>query len=319
MPKPNAVKVQVIASDLDLLVHLAECRFLTISQMAILLNRNDRALAHRLRLLVPQDVVRRARRAPSGLPGRTEHAWCLGEAGLAHLKANGTIHPDAAFDLFTERKIDCVDHELLISTFRVQSAQLSAVVPALASRFLTSRSWVLQASGASPAPRLYEPADPHTQGTTEFVPDGVLVLRHAERGKALLFFLEVDMGTEPLRSPRSGVDLDTKIRNYRQLLASGKYRRYGTMAGSPLRGFRLLVVCGNPDRLTKLLPLARQSGPCDFVWATDQSRMIQEGVWGPIWHKASHDGPQSESILGGLAPASSPKPKDVVVPAHAAS
>jgi hypothetical protein len=262
VPKSKATKVQVTGSDLDLLVHLAECRFLTSSQISVLLNRNDRALARRLRSLMPQDVVRRARRASSGLPGRTEHAWCLGEAGLAHLKANGRIHPDAAFDLFTERKIDCVDHELLVSEFRVQSAQLPAVVPALCGRFLTARSWTLQAPGGRNAPRIYEPAEPGSQGTTEFVPDGVLVLRHAGMGKALLFFIEVDMGTEPYRSPRSGVALDAKIRNYRLLFATGRYRRYEALAGRPLWGFRLLIVCGDQSRLIKVLPLARQSGTC---------------------------------------------------------
>ena len=317
MPKSNTPKLQVTGSDLDLLVNLAECRFLTTAQMAALLNRNDKALSRRLRALKTGDIVRSTRQSSRGIPGSPPHVWCIGEAGLAHLKAGGRAQKDAAFDLFAARQIDCVGHELLVSEFRVQSAQLPAVVPALASRFLTSRSWALQTPGTHPAPRLYEPADPETQGTTEFVPDGVLLLRHAERGKALLFFLEVDMGTEPLRSPRSGVDLDTKIRNYRHFFAAGKYRRYEALAGSPLKGFRLLVVCGNTARLARLLPLARRSGPCDFVWATDCDRMIRAGIWGPIWHKASHDGPQSESILGGIAPASSPRPEHVAVPAQA--
>ena len=314
MASPSATKVQVMESDLDLLAPLAECRFQTTGQMAILLNRNDKALARRLRALKTGDVVRSARLSPRGIPGSPPHVWCLGEAGLAHLKAGGRAQKDAAFELFAARQIDCVEHDLLVSEFRVQSAQLPGVVPAVDSRFLTPRSWALQVPGAGSSPRLYEPAVSQTQGTTEFVPDGVLLLRHG--GKALLFFLEVDMGTEPLRSPRSGVDLDTKVRNYRQLFAAGKYRRYEATAGCPLRGFRLLVVCGDSSRLAKLLPLARRSGPADFIWATDQSRMIELGIWGPIWHKASHDGPQSESILGGIAPASSPRPKEVVIPAH---
>ncbi len=65
-------KVQITASDLELLAELAECRFMTIRQMAVLLGKNARALARRLRQLLPGDFVRSVRRAPSGNPGRPE-------------------------------------------------------------------------------------------------------------------------------------------------------------------------------------------------------------------------------------------------------
>ncbi len=232
------------------------------------------------------------------------------------MRANGWIDAQAPFDLFSARRVDCVDHGLLVSELHVQSAQLQAVVPALSGRFLTARSCVMQIPGTVPAPRLYEPAAAGTPEATEFVPDGVLLLRHVDAGKALLFFVEVDMGSQPLRSPTSGVAIDTKIRRYRSLFVSGGHRRYEALAGCPLRGFRLLFVCGSLTRLAQLLPLARQSGPCDFVWGTDQGRLVRDGIWGSIWHRAPFDGPQAESILGGMAPARFPPPEGVHASRH---
>jgi len=55
-----------------------------------------------------------------------------------------------------------------------------------------------------------------------FLPDAVFAITHAELKKSLLFFLEVDMGTETAASPRRVTrnDRRTKILLYRAYLAN---------------------------------------------------------------------------------------------------
>ena len=52
------------------------------------------------------------------------------------------------------------------------------------------------------------------------IPDGVFTISHQE--KTLLFFLEVDMGTETLASTKQGTgDVRQKIINYQSLFYNG--------------------------------------------------------------------------------------------------
>lgn len=63
--------------------------------------------------------------------------------------------------------------------------------------------------------------------TSGFVPDGVLWITHAGRQMTLLFFLEVDMGTEPIASGRSrSLDIRQKILNYQSCFRMRRYERY---------------------------------------------------------------------------------------------
>ncbi len=120
----------------------------------------------------------------------------------------------------------------------------------------------------------------------------------------LLFFLEVDMGTETIASRRpGGGDVRQKIVVYQSCFRGGLYKRYEPILGARLRGFRVLVLAHTSSRLAALCRLVRETPPSDFVWLTDQERMFSQGIWAPIWARGGHIDSPPQSILGTEMPA----------------
>jgi len=67
----------------------------------------------------------------------------------------------------------------------------------------------------------------NSQKSIDFIPDGVFSIRNHETGKSLLFFLEVDLGTETIASRERGPkDIRKKILNYQILFRHHHYRHY---------------------------------------------------------------------------------------------
>lgn len=97
----------------------------------------------------------------------------------------------------------------------------------------------------------YEPLPfmPLSVSGHQLVPDLAFTLYSHELDKRLLFFLEMDMGTESLASPtrRTG-DLRQKIELYREYFMASHYRSISSPA-SPLNGFRILFVLAEKPRL----------------------------------------------------------------------
>jgi hypothetical protein len=82
-----------------------------------------------------------------------------------------------------------------------------------------------------------------------FVPDGVFYIKSENQNKSLLFFLEVDMGTESLssRSMKSN-NISSKIKNYRAYFQSERYKRYQKKWNTLFNGFRLLFLTNTAER-----------------------------------------------------------------------
>ncbi len=147
----------------------------------------------------------------------------------------------------------------------------------------------------------------------EFIPDGVFATTHEELRKTLLFFLEVDMGTEPLtRKRRSARNVRQKIINYRICFQSQRYKRYEKILKCQLRGFRVLFLTNHPTRLAALCRLVRDTPPSEFIWLTDHERMFAEGIWSPLWVRGGRDAEPLDSILGSKMSEPCPKPSDLI-------
>ena len=142
---------------------------------------------------------------------------------------------------------------------------------------------------------------------------GVFTITHRKRQMTLLFFLEVDMGTESIASPkRTPGDIRQKIINYQQYFRSGRYKRYEKFWNCKLRGFRLLFLTNTNGRLAVLSRLVQEMPPSEFIWLTSLKQMFSHGLSAEIWvHGGKQDAP-SESILGTTmackAPLPAPKP-----------
>ena len=115
-------------------------------------------------------------------------------------------------------------------------------------------------------------------------PDAVFALE--KDGRAALFFLEIDRGTEVVAAPRRGVL--KYLRFYASYLVDGKYQRYARdFAVEGFKGFRTLIVTSTQARL---LSIRRASTEMDvppkakrFLWVTTEDKITPDKVFTPIW------------------------------------
>ncbi|MFC1805869.1 replication-relaxation family protein [Planctomycetota bacterium] len=295
------------------MLSLAEHRVLTTSHLSALQQRNTPALRRRMRVLASADLVWSSDAGLNERPGRPERIHSLTEKGAQLLQEKGVLSADVPPSQMTGRDIRCLGHLLFLNDVRVHLAMLGRVVPDLAVQFLSPGS-LQPGAGSEAVPIIHERF--HTQdgpdGLIEFTPDGVFTVSHAATGRALLFFLEADMGTEALVSVRHRRrDVRQKITNYQACFSLKRYKRYEGIFGGSFRGFRLLLAASSSERHGALCELVRRMPPCDFIWLTDRDSMQSEGIWSAIWVRGGCPDRQLESILGSQMPSPCPSPADV--------
>jgi hypothetical protein len=93
------------------------------------------------------------------------------------------------------------------------------------------------------------------------------------------FFVEVDLGSEPLPVWRKKTDAYV-----RQLAASGDFQK---IFGQPQ--FRVLVVANTDRRLAGIRSTVAKSTDKIF-WLTSLERIHRDGFWAPIWLRPTGDG-----------------------------
>lgn len=115
-------------------------------------------------------------------------------------------------------------------------------------------------------------------------PDGVFALE--KDGRAALFFLEIDRGTEVVGDTDKGVL--KSIHFYAHYLLDGKYQRYAADFGvQEFKGFRSLYVTtttvriANVRRATEKLDVPPKSKR--FHWITTEDLITAESIFTPIW------------------------------------
>jgi hypothetical protein len=113
------------------------------------------------------------------------------------------------------------------------------------------------------------------------IPDGYAVLQVGE--VRVPVFVEVDCGTEPLRT------WDKKVAAYLELATSGEFER---LFGSSR--FRVLVTTSGWTRCRNISQLIRRKTGKVF-WLTTNSAMRRQGVWADIW--ARPDGRDRQPFL----------------------
>lgn len=89
-------------------------------------------------------------------------------------------------------------------------------------------------------------------GTEKIVPDAALVIRNEEQNKCVLLFVELDRGTERIRTRAQGrYSLHEKFSKYEQYLHSGHYReRY--QAFGAFESFRMLFITTGSGRVQNI-------------------------------------------------------------------
>ncbi len=278
---------------------IAEHKILTVSQLAALTQRSRQVIRRRLRLFLGEELVFTRMRGYGRGAGRPEDIIFLTEKGVMFLR-NEEIISDHVI-CTTESEIDNfpIDHQLLSNWFHIHLIHVEAAISQL----------TVQSLDSSLRAKNQNSKDPFSQGLIrvengrneylEFIPDGIFSIKDKKTGKTLLFFLEVDMGTEPIATrDRNPKDLRQKILNYQALFRTGQYKRYEKVFDEKFTGFRLLFLANSNLRFTAICRLVQEMPPSDFIWLTDQERMFSDGLSAEIWVRGGKTDRSPQSIIG---------------------
>ena len=127
----------------------------------------------------------------------------------------------------------------------------------------------------------------------DFIPDWVFGLRCKSLNKTLLFFVEVDRGTEALTG--RGNSIEGKIQTYTAYFLSEGYQVLEREWSCALTGFRVLFYCETAPRILGIQKLCSDR---NFIWCSCVDWIDSLGMGGLSWVSGNHQ--EKLSILGRL-------------------
>ncbi|MCX6672508.1 MAG: replication-relaxation family protein [Methanothrix sp.] len=291
---PNMSSRPLAKHDIPLLSSVREYRVLSIRQLAAISRRSCQVVRRRIRSLEDSGLIIKKPFGYGRNQGRPEEIVYLSLEGMKLLsdKSTNSIPADI--------KSHTIDHELLLNWFRIHWLHMEKVIPLLSFTYLSPRE---HSSETNQLFRLHIPSGLGNGNANAIIPDGIFAINHSEHGKALLFFLEVDMDSEAMSGKRGNTNtIHHKILCYQELYRNKHYKRLEEAFGSKFNGFRLLFLASTDARVAALCRFAKTTQSSDFIWLTDQSRMFDHGLSANIWVRGGRYEDPRESILGpGLA------------------
>ncbi len=299
---------QLTERDYDILRLVGRLGLVTAGQLERLFFPSAQTALRRLRRLEHGGYVARPRM--TGMPLRVATLTARGAEAIA---ADGAVTPRVGLSPRARPRSPLfVAHALAVGNFYVSlllacgrhpDVTLRAFLPATLSRGL-GRS-------TPPVSRLQGVAavGPARDGLLQHVPDAAFVLERG--GKAALFLLEADRGTETVGEPGRG--MGKIIRYYLGALANGGHQSYQQLFNltEPLQVFRALVVTTTAVRVENIR--RRWSGePCRtplakrFIWLSGREALSNEDLFAHHWVALDHADTATYTIL--------PAPSEVPAP-----
>lgn len=286
--------------DKRILSLISEHGILTVTQLAALTQRSRQVVRRRMRFFISEELILTRMRGYGRGPGRPEDIIFLTEKGVMLLRNEGIISDHVI--CVTEKTIDAlpIDHDLLVNWFYIHSLQIERALSKLSVHTLTPDFTSLKRNDNSESiPNSRIRVENEAGETFQFIPDAVFSIRNKKIEKVLLFFLEVDMDTEPISSRvRNPKDVRQKILNYQVLFRRGYYKTFEEIFKAKFNGFRLLFMVNSPARLASLSRLVQEMPPSDFIWLTNQEKMFSDGLSAEIWVRGGKTDRPPQSIIG---------------------
>ena len=291
---------KITKMDIKLLSRIAECKFLSVKQLSALSQRPLQVIRRRLRYFSNENLVFTEKQGFGHKPGRRENIIILTAEGMKILEDRGILSKHAAYVTDKTSGSIFIEHELLVNWFIIHLLQICRDNPRFQTQHLTKSSHDLKIGNAD-KPLLMErfSVGKSLNEIHSMIPDGVFTITDNESEKSLLFFLEVDMGSERLiGKDHHSITIQQKIINYQLLFHEGHYKRYENIFNAELNGFRLLFMTNTTARMKSISNLVQETPPSKFIWITDQEKMFSRGIAADIWAKGGKYDQPSESILG---------------------
>jgi hypothetical protein len=291
---PNMSSTPLAKHDIPLLSSVSEYRVLSIRQLAVISHRSCQVVRRRIRSLEDRGLIIKKPFGYGRNQGRPEEIVYLSLEGMKRLsdKSTNSIPADI--------KSHTIDHELLLNWFRIHWLHMEKAIHLLSFTHLSPKKCSLETNQLF---RQHFPSGLGNGNANAIIPDGILAIKHNEHGKALLFFLEVDMDSEAMTGRKGNTNnIHHKILCYRDLYRNEHYKRLEAAFDSKFNGFRLLFLAITDARVAALCRFAKTTQISDFIWLTDQTRMFDHGLSANIWVRGCRYEDPRESILGaGLA------------------
>jgi len=287
-------------NDHQVLTAIAEHRVLTASQVTAIQRKSRQVVRRRLAQLESAGFIVSTVRGFGQRRGRPEKLVSLTREGANLLSPKYPVLRGTPINKINAEKIPCIEHQLLTNWFRIHLNEIEYVMPEFSIQFFSPDSPFLKRE-KSDIPLIFEPSPlgEKAQNSSGFTPDGVFSITNRERQITLLFFLEVDMGTESVASlKRNPRDVRQKVVNYQEYFRSNRYKRYEKYWDCNLKGFRLLFLTNTFSRLAVLSRLVQEMQPSHFIWLTSLEQMFSHGLSAEIWVRAGKQEAPSESFLG---------------------
>lgn len=290
-------------TDFTILRWLADYRILTIPQLAAILGKDKQAMSRRIKDLCSEGLIESMQQNFGQSRGRPENLLSLSEKSFRILKNKQLLPEDLTYENAGPVSFRIIDHQLLLNWCRISVNEIEKTELGLMVQFFAYNSpLVPRWPDGHVVIADHAPIGHSTMRKVRFTPDAVFALTNKSRDKSMLFFLEVDCGTETLASPQRDMsDLRQKILNYQWYFHSLKYKRYEQLFKvSHFQGFRLLFVSKTEGRLAALCKLTQEMPPSDFVWLTEQNRLFAKGIYWKIWARGGNLHQDQQSIIGRL-------------------
>jgi len=272
--------------DADVLQELAEYQFLTVTQLAAAHSITRQMAARRGKSLASKGLVILVPRNFAGSVGRPEAVISLTEAGFQALR---NANPDGDHNVCRLRQsidVSRMEHRLLLNWTRLHLSRLEHSQRPLELNYLSVVGTDDQeiALGGGQAPM-------------SIIPDGVFSIASRDQHKSLLFFLEIDMGSESLAGA-SSQSIRGKLESYQKVFRGELYKKFEARLDGSFRGFRVLFVANGSSRLAQLCSVVRSVANTGYVWLTDQESIFRTGIFDRIWVEGGRSDEALHSILG---------------------
>jgi hypothetical protein len=279
--------MQLTTKEKELLIAIAKLRLATVDLLAAVLGASEQMVRRRSRSLTDKEFLKADIRSLSGIRGRPELVYGLGDAGVRWLKESSLVPSELPFEHCTGGSLmPMIEHQLRMNWVLHWSAKLPELYsPKILKSLSSSSPFDLEISGQS----LVSDDVVFKNGKrVPFEPDAVIALTRPQCKKGLLFFLEIDGGTEPLTCSKMGKSdhsISKKLVVYRNYLIKRGYNRYAkpVFFGNSFHGFRLLFIAPNHARLKSICRLIRSTAPLGFVWCADWESIQNKGFWQTEW------------------------------------
>lgn len=291
-------------NSVKMLTALADYRLVSAEQLSVHFGLKKYSVWKHLRKLEETHMAKVFRKETGRSKGRPEAMWCLTKAGIEVLRENEILSTDLDNKYILAENLVFFEHQILQNWFRLHLVHANLQNTVLFEGIPTNSSLYWKDNVYSNLYYEFKPFKTCDGKEISFFPDVVMRCYDKHTGRSLLFFIEIDRGTESLISPdrKLGNDIAGKIINYLHYWDKGLYKQYEQVWKCSFNGFRLLFVANSVQRCNGICRLVSELGNAsNFVWLTHIKELFISGIGGHIWHSGGLLTDNCHSILGEMA------------------